>query len=100
MAIRESSSGVMLRVLVRPRAGSRRFIQEVTEDHIIVNLQSAPRDGKANAELLKKLAKVLRVSTASVEIVKGAKNREKVIWVGGVSVSQARNALIHDVQMW
>ena len=52
-----------------------------------VRLQSPPRDGAANEELVAFLAKSLGVAKRSVRIVGGAGSRGKLIEVDGVSAA-------------
>ncbi|MCD6530800.1 DUF167 domain-containing protein [Candidatus Bathyarchaeota archaeon] len=48
-------------------------------NHIYVGLRSKPERGKANAELVKKLARHFKVPSSHVKIVSGFKSREKVV---------------------
>ena len=52
---------------------------EIEGDRIIVGLLSQPRRGKANLELIKKIAKHLHVSSSQIKIISGLKSRSKVI---------------------
>ena len=54
---------------------------EIEGDRIIVGLLSQPRRGKANLELIKKIAKHLHVSSSQIKIISGLKSRSKVIEV-------------------
>jgi uncharacterized protein (TIGR00251 family) len=56
----------------------RDFI-EVDGDRIVVGLTSKPEQGKANRELMKKLAKHFNVSTSQVSIISGLKSRDKIV---------------------
>ena len=56
----------------------------VDGNKIVVGLTSAPEKGKANLELIKKLAKHFKVSSSQVKIVAGLKSREKVVEIVGV----------------
>lgn len=49
------------------------------EKRIVVGITSQPEGGKANLELIKKLAKHFNVSSAQVRIVSGFKSRRKVV---------------------
>ncbi len=82
-----------MRVLVHPRSKSRTFIADIDDGQIVLNVRSPPHGGKANAELLKRLAKTLGVSTASLRVVSGLGDREKVIEVVGVSAQYVTRAL-------
>ncbi|MFB0543842.1 MAG: DUF167 domain-containing protein [Candidatus Bathyarchaeia archaeon] len=52
---------------------------EVRGDRIIVGLTSKPEKGKANRELIKKLAKHFKVSQSQVRIVSGLRSRNKQV---------------------
>ncbi|MCD6480029.1 DUF167 domain-containing protein [Candidatus Bathyarchaeota archaeon] len=52
---------------------------EVLEDRIIVGVKSKPIGGKANRELIRKLAKHFGVSTSQVRIVSGLRSRDKIV---------------------
>jgi len=44
-----------------------------------IYLTAVPVDGKANKELIKLLAKELKISKSKIAIIKGEKNKEKII---------------------
>ena len=67
-----------LALKVIPQAGKQELLQTAT-GVITCRLKSPPEDGKANAELIKFLAKKLLVSQADVRIVQGLTSRKKVI---------------------
>ncbi|MCK5476133.1 MAG: DUF167 domain-containing protein [Candidatus Pacebacteria bacterium] len=46
-----------------------------------IYLTAVPVDGKANKELIKLLSKELNVSKSKINIIKGEKNKEKIIEV-------------------
>ena len=48
-------------------------------NRIIVGLTSKPEKGKANLELIKKLAKHFKVSPSQIRIVVGLKSRRKIV---------------------
>jgi uncharacterized protein len=68
----------MLEIKVTPQAGKQGF-QLDKNGTIKCFLKSPPEDGKANAELVKMLAKILHITPSSVTIVQGATSRKKVI---------------------
>ena len=51
----------------------------VEGNRILVGLRSRPVKGKANLELIKKLAKYFRVSSSQVRIISGSKSRRKTV---------------------
>lgn len=56
----------------------RNFLK-VEANKIIVGLTSKPEKGKANLELIKKLAKYFKVSSSQIRIVSGLKSRRKIV---------------------
>jgi uncharacterized protein (TIGR00251 family) len=90
----ESRRGTFLRILVRPNSGNREFIETFSDDEFIVNLKGPAREGKANTELVKKLAKVLSISTGNLSIVSGHKSREKTVLISGLSLIRVRDILL------
>ncbi|MGB9760738.1 MAG: DUF167 domain-containing protein, partial [Thermoproteota archaeon] len=52
---------------------------EVEGNKIVVGLTSKPVGGKANLELIKKLAKHFKVPSSQVKIVSGLKSRRKIV---------------------
>ena len=56
----------------------KNFIK-VEGNKILVGLTSKPEKGKANLELIKKLAKYFKVPSSHVRIVSGLKSRRKIV---------------------
>ncbi len=84
-SIWESERGVFIRVFVKPNSKSKEFIAERAPESIHLNLSGPAREGKANTELIKKMAKELGVTTSAITLVSGHKNREKVLLVRGLT---------------
>lgn len=80
-AVWESERGTYIRVIVKPNSKSKEFIAERTPEAVFLNLLGPAREGKANTELIKKMAKTLGVTTHAVTIISGLKNREKILLV-------------------
>jgi uncharacterized protein (TIGR00251 family) len=89
LEIREHEGAITFEVRVAPRA-SRNRVLGVQEGALKVALTAAPVDGAANEALRKLLAKSLGVSKSDVEIVRGARSRNKVLRVHGVSACDVR----------
>jgi len=51
----------------------------VNRNKITIGLTSKPENGKANLELIKKVAKHFNVSSSQVRIVSGFKSRRKIV---------------------
>ena len=48
-------------------------------EHITVGLTSIPERGKANTELIRKLAKSFDTSSSNIKIISGYKSRRKIV---------------------
>ena len=57
---------------------SKEFL-EIQENQINIGIKSKPVKGKANKEIIKKLAKHFGVSTALVHIKSGHRSRQKIV---------------------
>ena len=56
-------------------------VLEVIGDEITIGIKSKPIKGEANKEIIKKIAKHFKISTALVQIKSGYKSSEKIIEV-------------------
>ena len=95
--INQRDSAVTFRVRVQPRA-SRTEITGEQAGAIKLRIAAPPVDGKANEECRKFLAKLVRVSASSVEIISGDSSRDKVIRIRDTSVERIRKALDTAIQ--
>ena len=57
---------------------SKEFL-EINKDEINIGIVSKPIKGEANKEIIKKVAKHLKISSALVQIKSGHKSSEKII---------------------
>jgi len=71
-----NSSDILVRVITN---SSKTEIVEENKNFLKVKLTTLPAKGKANAELIKLLAKKYNVSKSQIEIVKGLTSKEKLI---------------------
>lgn len=67
---------LLLRVKVQPKS-SRNALGELLGDRLKVYLTAPPVDGKANAALIKQLAKEFKVAKGQIHIQRGELGREK-----------------------
>ena len=93
-AIWENEKGTFLRVIVHPNSKEKNFIAEITPEMIIINLKGPAREGRANSELLKKLSKILKISTGNISLVTSHKSREKTVLIVGVSAEELTNRFL------
>jgi uncharacterized protein (TIGR00251 family) len=90
-AVREVANGVQL--LVRAQPGAKRTeVVGVLDGQIRIRLAAPAVDGKANVELIRFLARTLRIRRADVSIRRGATSRIKVVGIVGVGVESCRSA--------
>ena len=91
--VEECEGGVLVRVFVKPGSSRLRCPAGVEDGFVIVEVRSPPVGGKANRELVKALAKLFGVSSSKVSIVKGLKDRNKIVKVLGVPVDSIKENL-------
>jgi len=52
---------------------------KVEGKHIVVGLTSPPKKGKANIELVKKIAEYFDLSSSQIKIISGLRSRNKLV---------------------
>ncbi len=77
-AVSQTEDGLVLRLYIQPKA-SRDSIVRLHGDELKVAITAPPIDGKANAHLVKYLAKLFRVAKSQVLVEKGELGRHKQI---------------------
>ena len=82
--VTETAQGFTFNVRVVPRA-SRSEIAGEFDGALRVRLAAPPVDGAANRQLIKLLAKELKVPQNAVEIVAGSASKSKTVRIGNVS---------------
>ena len=86
--LRQEPGGLVLEVLVQPRASRTRAAGE-HGGRLKIQLCAPPVDGEANAALVDFLAGALGVRRADVSIVRGATGRRKTVRVAGIGEAAA-----------
>ena len=74
-----AQSGAEIAVRVTPRAARNAVL--VDGDRLRVTVTTIPEDGKANAAVIKLLAKALGVAKSRLVLLRGATSRDKVFRV-------------------
>jgi hypothetical protein len=90
--IHETAAGITFAVKIHPRA-KKNAVTGAVGDALKISLTAPPIDGKANAACIDFLAKLLRVSRASVTIASGESSRQKTIRVAGITGEELRTRL-------
>lgn len=75
---------VKLEVHVIPGA-AKNEIDGLFNGRLKVRLKAKPKDGEANRELKRFIAKILHIAKSDVEIIRGECSRDKVLQIKGVA---------------
>lgn len=81
-------------VAVRLKPGAR--TDEITgerDGRLLVSVSAPPIDGRANEALCRLLAKRAGVARGTVQIIRGARSRDKLVRVEGLSAAELRRLL-------
>jgi uncharacterized protein (TIGR00251 family) len=81
---RRDAEGWLLAVRVQPNASVTQVAGEHGEE-LKIRLAAPPVDGKANAELVRFLARAVGVPRAEVAVVRGQSGRSKTVRIGEVT---------------
>ena len=88
-----TSDGVRLAVRLTPKASAERIVGLADEAGggvvLKVAVTAAPEGGKANAALLKLLARAFRLPARDFAVVRGVSDRRKIVAVTGASAALA-----------
>ncbi len=94
--LRISDNALTIEVVARPGA-SRSGLHRVTAQGVVIGINAAPEKGRANAELIAFLAKILGLPRSSITILKGESSRHKTIRVEAGSPAEVANQLLRLV---
>ena len=67
-----------INIKVIPNSSKTEVVEE-QDNFLKIKLKASPQKGKANADLIKFLAKKYQVSKSQVEIIKGLTSRNKLV---------------------
>ncbi len=90
--IRESGSGLDVPLHVQPRA-RRTELAGTHGSALKLKVQAPPVDDAANDAVVRFFSRLLDIPRARLMIVSGAKSRDKVLRIQGVSLAQFRDRL-------
>ncbi|KAF3008378.1 hypothetical protein E8E15_001873 [Penicillium rubens] len=72
---------------VKPNSSARRTgITNVGADNVEISVAAVPRDGAANIAVSHIFAEIFKVPKSSVEVIRGAKSREKTLCVADLAI--------------
>lgn len=69
------------RLAVRVSPGARMETLGITKGKLVAKVRAKPKDGEANAAVLKLLAGALGLATSRLRLVRGATSREKLVQI-------------------
>ena len=90
--ITESSEGVTMRLHLQPRS-SKTEICGIQGDELKVRVTAPPVEDAANRLCIEFFAKLFKLPKSAVSIMSGHKSRHKRLFISGVTMKDARNAL-------
>ncbi len=61
-------------------------------------LKEEPTRGRANRELIKEVARTLKISESEIELLSGQKNRRKVLLVKGINAETVISILMQKIK--
>lgn len=93
MILTPTDDGVLLKVRIAPKASANRIGQPYG-DALKVSVTAAPEKGKANAALVKLLAKTLGIAKSDIEVIAGQTDRNKTLKLRGLSAAEAEAKLL------
>jgi uncharacterized protein (TIGR00251 family) len=91
LPVREDDGGVIFKVYVQPRS-KKNEIKGLHGDALKIKITAPPVDGAANAMCISYLAKCLKTSKSSVDIVSGHTGRNKQVRVRYAALPDAGKA--------
>lgn len=75
--IKQTNNGLLVQFKISPNSSKNEIVK--TDDGIKIKITAQPVDNKANKALVEFLSKEFKIPKTSIEIVKGATNKEKTI---------------------
>ena len=90
--VRGGPEGSTLRVRVQPRA-SKDEVGGERAGALLVRLTAPPVEGAANAALVRALARALDRPPSAIEVVQGARGKDKLVRVAGLDPEAVRARL-------
>jgi hypothetical protein len=92
MWVSQKGVSVVLSCRVQPNS-SREGIGEITNNALIIRLNSPAVEGKANDALIRFLSKRLGIAKSRISIIQGERNRNKLVSIEGVGPEEIAGLL-------
>ena len=91
-AITATPTGTLIRLRVQPRARIA-CLDGLRDGYVRLRLTAPPVEGAANAACIAFLAKTLGISCAQLHLQAGARSRDKLVHITGLTPAQVAAAL-------
>jgi uncharacterized protein len=91
--VRAARGAVMLDVLAHPGASRSRIVR-IDPRGVVIDVAAPPEKGKANAELIALLARLLGAPRGTIAIVRGGSSRRKVVQIAGTNADAVAARLL------
>ena len=92
MWVSQKGGSAIISCRVQPNS-AREGIGEIKNDAVAIRLNAPAVEGKANDALIKFLSKRLGISRSRISIIKGGKNRNKLVAITGLSIEEIEHSL-------
>lgn len=89
---KDQSNGVTLTLTIQANAHKSEIIG-LYNNTLKIKIKAPPVDGKANSEIVSFLSEVFRVPQKNIDILKGDKNKNKIVFVSGISTADVINRI-------
>jgi uncharacterized protein YggU (UPF0235/DUF167 family) len=90
--------GSRFTVYVKPDSNQVALILE--EDELVFYTDEPPVQGRANASLIRFIARALGISTSKVSIIRGLRDRFKTVYVEGLDPDTVAERLAQAAEPW
>lgn len=80
--IQNKNNGVTITLTIQANAHKSEIVG-VYNDTLKIKIKAPPVDGKANKEIVSFLSETLKIAQKNIEILKGDKNKNKIVFLLG-----------------
>jgi hypothetical protein len=99
--LQKNSDHFLLFVKVTPNSSKNKIgkivLDEKNQEYLKVNVAAVPEDGKANEEIIKFFAKILKIPRSKIEILRGEISRIKVLKIKPAVISSVSEKSLQDL---
>lgn len=92
----DSNGRLVLNTKIRPSSRSTALM--AYDDFLYIDVSAQPEAGKANHELVKFLAKLLKIKQTNIKIVAGETSRTKVLSITGIELNELKDRINNELR--